>query len=316
MAAARPTSWQRGADAMARPVVLAVGGLDPSAGAGIGADLRAIGSVGAWGCVACTALTVQSTRGLCSVYPVGTALLAAQIAELLADLPVAVVKIGAVGSAANARWLARHVGGDGRRPLVVDPVLLPSRARVAGAPLSGRGSLAALRELARAATVLTPNVPEAEALLGNRICSEDQARAAAVTLCEGGPRAVLLKGGHARWRSGRVSGAGCCVAGSTVRDWLATRDGVWPLDHAAVVGAEVHGTGCTLASLLAARLACRRFRDGWVHAPPSDAALAAAARWAVSRLQRLRRGAVRLGKGMAVLPDDPQRSGARPRKPL
>jgi len=287
--------------------VLAVGGLDPSSGAGLGADLRAVELAGAWACIACSALTVQSTRGLRSVTPVSTRLLGAQVRELLSDVPVRVVKTGALGSAPNARWVARWLHPEvSGIPLVVDPVLEPTRWRGArcgpgSGGLAGARALAALRELGRAASLLTPNVPEAEALLGARIDDARSAQDAAMALVAQGARAVLLKGGHLGTRAEPSSLA--AAGGARVVDWLATAEGVRRIEHQRLDGPPIHGTGCTLASLVAGRLAIllaeRRAARRTALLDPVD--LLKAVRWAEACLARLMRAPVQIGTGAPVL---------------
>jgi hydroxymethylpyrimidine/phosphomethylpyrimidine kinase len=287
--------------------VLAIGGLDPSSGAGLGADLRAVELAGAWGCLACSALTVQSTRGLRSVTPVSTRLLGEQVRELLTDVPVRVVKTGALGSAPNTRWVARwlHPEQSGI-PLVVDPVLEPTRWRkTRGGPgsggLSGPRALAALRELGRAASLLTPNVPEAEALLGARIDGARSAEDAAMALVAQGARAVLLKGGHLGTMAERSGLA--AAGGARVVDWLATAEGVRRIEHQRRDGPPIHGTGCTLASLVAGRLAILLAERGaecrTALLDPAD--LLRAVRWAEACLARLMRSPAQVGTGAPVL---------------
>jgi len=315
--AADAGATRRGPPAASPAAVLAVGGLDPSSGAGLGADLRAIELGGAWGCAACAALTVQSTRGLRSVTPVSTRLLGAQVRELLADVSVRVVKTGALGSAENARWVARWLRPEvSGIPLVVDPVLEPTRwhgvrRRAGSGGLAGHRALAALRELAGASSLLTPNVPEAEALLGARIEDARSAEDAAMALLEHGARAVLLKGGHLCSTDGRRRPA----AGGAARvvDWLATPQGVRRIEHQRIDGPPIHGTGCTLASLVAGRLAvllaARRASSRTAALEP--VVLLGAVRWAEACLGRLMRGAVQLGTGAPVLGAGARRGPSR-----
>jgi len=293
---------------MKRAAALAVGGLDPCSGAGLGADLRAFELAGAWGCAVCAALTEQSTQGLRAVHPVRTAVVAAQIEVLLADVRVGAIKTGALGSPANVRYVAQALAPARTAvPLIVDPVLLPTATlgpahRGAGRAraLSGASSLAALRDVASQATHLTPNIPEAEALLGATVRSAADARDAAAALLELGPGAVLLKGGHLRG-----DGAG---PSRRVVDWFATAHAVEPLRHGWIdTGGQVHGTGCLLASLIAGRLAARAQAAG--RGAPE---LRAACVWAVGRLQRMLRKPVRIGRGLAVLEGRAPSANAKP----
>jgi hydroxymethylpyrimidine/phosphomethylpyrimidine kinase len=159
-------------------------------------------------------------------------------------------------------------------PSVVDPVMSPSRG--AGRLDGGGGSVL---ELARAATLITPNAIEASAILGRPVRSSDDARAAAVALVGLGARAVLVKGGH--------------VGGDRVVDWLATRRRVVALGRRRIRLAPVHGAGCTLAALIAGRLAALGASD--------EDALLAAIRWARERHARALRSARPVGGGMYVL---------------
>ena len=182
-----------------RPCALAIGGLDPGGGAGIVADLRAFAAAGAFGCAVAAVVTVQSTRGLRSVHPLDARLVKAQAGEVLRNQDVRAAKVGALGSAANVRAVARLFDRDGvgRLPLVVDTPIRASRTSRAGARLTAEGALAALRrELLPRATLVTVNLAEAEALLGHRVRTPRDAREAAVDLAREGACAVLVKGGH------------------------------------------------------------------------------------------------------------------------
>ncbi|HZO14030.1 MAG TPA: hydroxymethylpyrimidine/phosphomethylpyrimidine kinase, partial [Polyangiaceae bacterium] len=242
--------------------VIAIGGLDPSAGAGILADARAIRATGAWAACVCAVLTVQSTRGVRRAVSVEDALVSDQLAVLLEDLEVRALKTGALGS--NVGTVAKLAPAD--VPLIVDPVMSPSR---------GEGELNAdLAQLIERATLLTPNVPEAEKLLGSTISTMKDARSAAASLLELGPSAVLLKGGH--------------LPGERVVDIFATRQAVVTLRRKRL-DVDVHGTGCVLASLIAGRLAMHE----------SD--LGSVVRWASAKLARWLRASVSVGSGMRVL---------------
>jgi hydroxymethylpyrimidine/phosphomethylpyrimidine kinase len=275
---------------------LTIAGLDPSGGAGIAADLRGFAAAGVWGCSACAAITVQSTRGVRGVHAVPAALVLEQANEILDDVPVRAIKTGALGSPATVRAVAGLLLEHRRIPSVVDPVMVPSRGPSA-ARLDGGAATSALLELARAATLLTPNALEAGALLGRAIRSSDDARDAATALVALGVRAVLVKGGH--------------VDGERVVDWLATRRSVVGLGRRRLHLAPVHGAGCTLAALIAGRLAVL----GAPRAPDHDALLAAI-RWARERHGRALRSARVVGGGMRLLAPAPAPAseGARMRR--
>ena len=261
---------------------LTVAGLDPSGGAGLAADLRGFAAAGVWGCAVCAALTVQSTRGVRAVHPVEPRLLAAQVGELLGDVRVSAVKTGALGSAANIRQMIRLAGVYPSIPLVVDPVMVPSRARGARHRLDGgAGALAAMRALVRRATLVTPNLDEAAALLGAELVTAAEARDAAAALVRAGARAALVKGGHG--------------SGAESVDWLATPARVVRIAGPRRRGPAIPGTGCALAALIAGHLAARAHRRA-----PSDDELAAAARWARRRLDAALIQPHRIGNGLAV----------------
>ncbi|HMC33273.1 MAG TPA: hydroxymethylpyrimidine/phosphomethylpyrimidine kinase [Myxococcales bacterium] len=208
---------------MSAPAVLVLAGLDPSGGAGLLADAETLRAMGARPLCVATALTVQTTRAARRFQPVDPSLIADAIRALLEEEDVRAIKVGMVGDAANARAIRALLPAG--IPAVVDPVLAAS----SGVPLFS-GPPRELLELARGA-ILTPNVAEAEALLGG---SADAGK-----LLERGPLAVLLKGGH--------------LAGEPV-DVLATASGIEQF-AAPRIPAEARGTGCRLASAIAAGLA-------------------------------------------------------------
>jgi hydroxymethylpyrimidine/phosphomethylpyrimidine kinase len=218
--------------------VLAIAGSDSGGGAGIQADVRACMAMGAFCSTAITALTAQDTRGVRAVHAVPVDFLRLQIEMALADPGADAVKTGMLGSAEAvtcvAAAIARFAG-----PVVIDPVMTAK----GGADLAGgAATVERLRALLLPrATLLTPNVPEAEVLTGRRIAGAADMRGAAEALLELGPHAVLLKGGH--------------LEGDALLDLL-----VWPGGEQRFVATRVatphtHGTGCTLASAIAAGLA-------------------------------------------------------------
>jgi hydroxymethylpyrimidine/phosphomethylpyrimidine kinase len=212
--------------------VLIVAGSDSGGGAGIQADLKTVLAMGAHGMTAITALTAQDTNGVHGVHPVPAAFVRQQIEVVLADLGADAVKTGMLGSA-DIIGTVIDVLRPRNLPLVLDPVMLAK----GGARLLDPAALDALRALIPLATLLTPNIPEAEALLGHPIHDPAQA---SVELLALGAQAVLLKGGHAE--------------GPVVRDILATAAGLVVLDMPRIETRHTHGTGCTLASAIAAGL--------------------------------------------------------------
>jgi hydroxymethylpyrimidine/phosphomethylpyrimidine kinase len=245
----------------ATPCALAIGGLDPGGGAGIAADLRAFAAAGVFGCAALAVLTVQSTAGLRSMRSLAASEVVAQAGEVLRHQRVRAVKVGALGNQANVRAVARLLARHPDIPLVVDTPMRPTRGK---AQLLAARALATLRgELLPLATLVTVNLQEAEALVGEPVRTVGEAHDAARTLARTGARAVLVKGGH-------FSSA---ISASAI-DVLAIDDEVVELRARRLNLPAVHGTGCTLASLVAGRLAAR---DG-LRLDASD--LVAAIRWA------------------------------------
>lgn len=219
--------------------VLAIAGSDPSGGAGIQADIKAISANGAYAMAAITALTAQNTRGVRGVQLVAPEFVAAQIDAIFDDIRVDAVKIGMLGSPeitlAVAEALQRH-----QAPLVVlDPVMV---AKGGDRLLSEVAIRTLVERLLPLATILTPNLPEAAALLDEPEPADTEVMPGlAERLRALGPAAVLLKGGH--------------LLASTSPDYLLSSDlGLW-LEAERIPTRNTHGTGCTLSSALAAQLA-------------------------------------------------------------
>jgi hydroxymethylpyrimidine/phosphomethylpyrimidine kinase len=224
-----------------RACALAIGGLDPGGGAGLAADLRAFAAAGVFGCAAAAVLTVQSSAGLRSVRAVPAREVALQASEVLAHQRVRAVKVGALGSEANVRAVARLLARHREVPVVVDTPMAPTRGR---ARLLAARSLEAMRaELLPRATLVTANVAEAQALVGEPVRTVGEAHDAARALARRGPRAVLIKGGH--------------LAGASAIDVLALGEEVVELRARRLPLPPTHGAGCTFASLVAGRLARR-----------------------------------------------------------
>ncbi len=217
--------------------VLIVAGSDSGGGAGIQADLKTVMALGGYGATAITALTAQNTLGVQGVLPVPPGFVQQQMRSVLDDIGADAVKTGMLGTAEMVAAVAAALRGAGV-PVVVDPVMVAK----GGARLLDDGAVTALlRDLLPLAALLTPNVPEAEALLGRPIPDHAAALDAARALLDLGARAVLLKGGH--------------LSGPVVEDVLATADDVEVIRSARIETRHTHGTGCTLASAVAAGLA-------------------------------------------------------------
>ena len=222
-----------------RPTALTVAGSDSGGGAGIQADLKTFHHFGVYGTSALTLVTAQNTRGLRCVELLTPSLVAAQIDAVAEDLRPRAVKTGALGSAAIVEIVAAALGRHGLGPLVVDPVML---AKGGAGLLDADGVDALRRRLLPAAALVTPNLPEAAALLGGAaLQSESDLVEAARALVALGARAALVKGGHA--------------SGAEVVDVLADRTALVRLRALRVDTPHTHGTGCTYAAAIAARLA-------------------------------------------------------------
>ena len=217
--------------------VLAVAGSDSGGGAGIQADIKTVFALGGYATTAITAVTAQDTFGVHGVHPVPAAFVQAQMRAVLDDIGADAVKTGMLGAAATVVAVCEMLEGRGL-PLVVDPVMVAK----GGTSLLTDAAIAALRgRLMPLAFVLTPNLPEAEALLGMAIPDEAAMHRAATALRALGPAAVLLKGGH--------------LPGEAVVDVLATASGTVAFRAPRIATRHTHGTGCTLASAIATGIA-------------------------------------------------------------
>jgi hydroxymethylpyrimidine/phosphomethylpyrimidine kinase len=224
---------------MTIPIALTIAGSDSSGGAGIQADLKTFAALGVYGASVITALTAQNTTGVRGIHRVPADFVAAQIDAVFADLDVRAVKIGMVAQLAVVeaivagliRWSARHV--------VLDPVMVAT----SGDRLLATDAVAALRtKLIPRAFLITPNLPEAAALLDeplalNEVAIESQGRRLLAMGCQ----AVLIKGGHGR--------------GIESVDYLFTAGDIIALAAPRIATQNTHGTGCSLSSAVAAGLA-------------------------------------------------------------
>ena len=219
----------------ATAVALTIAGSDPSGGAGIQADLKTFHQFGVYGEAVIALLTVQNTRRVSRIEIMDAALVREQIEAVLEDIPPGAIKTGALG---NAGVIGMVAAFSFAVPLVVDPVMVSKH----GAPLMGAEAAAALRTLLLPrAYLVTPNIPEAEALTGLRVTTIEEARRAAVALLGMGPAAVLLKGGH---------------FSDSATDLLLTAAGEERIYPAARIDTpHTHGTGCTYSAAITAELA-------------------------------------------------------------
>ena len=243
------------------PSVLTIAGSDSGGGAGIQADLKTFAAHGVHGLSAIAALTAQHTRGVTAVHAPPVAFLRAQIDACFDDFDVRAVKIGMLATAEIVDAVADALALYPDVPVVLDPVMIAT----SGAKLLDDDALGALRSrLIPRARVLTPNLPEAELLLGRRIAAGADAEAALAALRALGAHGVLLKGGH-------------LDEGDEVVDRYADAGAAFA-HRAPRLDIDGHGTGCTLSSAIAARLAlgedaataCRAGID-YVHRAMRDA---------------------------------------------
>jgi len=234
---------------------LTIAGSDSGGGAGIQADLKTFSALGVYGASVVTAVTAQNTRSVTDVHPVPEASVAAQIAAVLDDIRIGAVKIGMLGAPGLIETVAQALAGY-PGPVVLDPVMVAK----SGARLLPEESRAALvAHLLPRAELVTPNLPEAAALLDcpeAATAAEMQEQGARLRAM--GARAVLMKGGHAR--------------GESCTDWLIA-DEAMRLEAPRLPTRNTHGTGCSYSSAIAAGLACGQplsaavaRAHGWLHA--------------------------------------------------
>lgn len=221
---------------MRRINALTIAGTDPSGGAGIQADLKTFSALGAYGCSVITALVAQNTRGVQSVYRIEPDFVAAQLDSVFSDVRIDTTKIGMLAETDIVEAVAERLRRYKVANVVLDTVMLAK----SGDPLLSPSAVAALREhLLPLVSLITPNLPEAAALLDapharNEREMHEQGRALLALGCE----AVLIKGGH--------------LEDDESPDWLFTRDGAQRFTAPRVRTKNTHGTGCTLSAALAA----------------------------------------------------------------
>jgi hydroxymethylpyrimidine/phosphomethylpyrimidine kinase len=223
---------------MSVPVVVTIAGSDSGGGAGIQADLKTFSALGVYGTSVITALTAQNTKGVFAIHEVPAEFIAAQMDAVFSDFKITAVKIGMLGNAAAIGIVA----GELRRRHAPNVVLDTVMASSSGETLLRPDAIGALRELIAMAKLVTPNLSEAAALVGGSVArTEDEMQAQAQKLLALGAGAVLLKGGHAD--------------GPESVDLLVEPGACTRLAAPRVATRNTHGTGCTLASAIAAGLA-------------------------------------------------------------
>ncbi|WP_341988878.1 bifunctional hydroxymethylpyrimidine kinase/phosphomethylpyrimidine kinase [Azorhizobium sp. AG788] len=233
---------------LSTPIAVTIAGSDSSGGAGIQADLKTFSALGVYGASVITALTAQNTQGVSAIHDVPADFIGQQMDAVFSDLAVRAVKIGMLSRpqsiAAVAQGLERH----GASLIVLDPVMVAA----SGARLLEDAAVDSLKALLLPmADLITPNLPEAAALLGEAVAADEAAmHAQGERLLRLGAKAVLMKGGHG--------------TGAESVDLLVTPRGVSRLPAARHVTRNTHGTGCTLSSAIAAGLAKGRDLAGSV----------------------------------------------------
>ena len=216
---------------------LTIAGSDSGGGAGLQADLKTFAAHGVFGLTAITAVTAQNTTGVRAIVALAPEIVIAQIDAVVDDFGVSATKIGMLATAANAVAVAEAIARHRLSNVVLDTVMIAK----SGAALLPDDAIDVVRtRLIPIATIVTPNIPEAERLIGQRIDTIADMRAAARALLALGARAVLVKGGH---------------LDGPATDVLAVASGLVELTADRVPGRHTHGTGCTLSSAIAARLA-------------------------------------------------------------
>ncbi len=218
------------------PNLLSIAGSDPSGGAGIQADLKTFAALGGHGMAAITALTAQNTKGVTGVYELPPDFVVKQVETVFDDIRVDAVKIGMAGSAQTITRLGDTL--QKRKPpiLVLDPVMVAQ----SGDKLLSKDAISRLKiDLLPLASVITPNIPEAEILLGKKY--DGDMEYFAKQLLKLGARAVLLKGGH--------------LKGDKAKDIFIDEHNLVTLEEKRIKTKNNHGTGCTLASALTAYMA-------------------------------------------------------------
>ncbi|NYI42223.1 bifunctional hydroxymethylpyrimidine kinase/phosphomethylpyrimidine kinase [Demequina lutea] len=232
---------------MTIPVALTIAGSDPSGGAGIQADLKTFSALGAYGMAVITALTAQNTRGVTGVHAVPAEFVTQQLETLVADARLDAIKIGMLTNADVVNAVALFLTSHPNPVVVLDPVMVAT----SGDLLLADTAVDAMRALVPRASIITPNLAEAAALLERAVAtSRDQMHEQARSLASLGAQRVLLKGGH-------LDGSHDMV------DVFVGPEGEHELVGPRIDTANTHGTGCTLSSALAA---LRPQREDWLTA--------------------------------------------------
>ena len=221
------------------PIALTIAGSDSGGGAGIQADLKTFSALGVFGCSAIASLTAQNTLGVQGVFPIPPAFVQQQIQSVLSDINVGAIKTGMLATADIIAAVAESLIAYPPIPLVLDPVMVAT----SGDRLLAEDAIQTLiQKLLPLATVVTPNLHEAAVLLHTTpACNLEQMQVQGEKIIALGARAVLMKGGH--------------TEGEDATDLLITAAGAEAFSAPRLLTNNTHGTGCTLASAIAAGLA-------------------------------------------------------------
>jgi len=220
--------------------VLTIAGSDSSGGAGIQADIKTLAALGCYGVSVITAVTAQNTQGVMTVHPVPSYIVTQQLEAVLKDIRIDVVKIGMLYSAEIIEAVTTTLRKYSIKPIVLDPIIHST----SGTPLLEENAIDALKKyLIPRSTLITPNIPEAEALLGIKLKSRTNLEKAAENLAKSGCQNVLLKGGH--------------LSGDSISDifYSSKEKKMRVFTSSRIKTVNTHGTGCTLSSAIAAYLA-------------------------------------------------------------
>ncbi|EPJ53501.1 MAG: ThiD protein [Osedax symbiont Rs2] len=221
------------------PIVLTVAGSDSGGGAGIQADIKAISATGSYACTVITALTAQNTLGVTGVLPIEQAFIEQQFAAVFSDIAVDVVKIGMLGDAATIKTVATALKKHPVKHIVLDPVMVATSGDLL---LADEAISSLITELLPLATVITPNIPEALALLGrDPSLPVEEGLQLCRALLELGCQSVLVKGGH--------------LKGTSSTDYWLSHCQQQDFSSPRIDTKNTHGTGCTLSSAIASYLA-------------------------------------------------------------
>lgn len=254
-----------------RKKILIIAGSDPTAGAGLQADLKTVTALGGYAMTVATAITVQNTTEVKKVHPLPGDLVAEQMAACLGDIGVDAIKIGMLATAEIVQAVAKELRAYPNIPVVADPVLAGTGG---GRLLDGPGRRVFMEQLLPRISLLTPNCPEAAALSGMRVQSQQEQESVAKTLAASGCN-ILLTGGH--------------LSGATITDILVDTTGIaYKFFSKRLTGASFHGTGCTLATAITVNMA---------YGLPLHKAVTAA----LAYLKRAMHGSLALGQGQRLL---------------